>query len=183
MPIESSALTLNLAELSARLLEELEFLPRARITAHWIADALPGSSVNIYASSALADEDGWNILASGGEAQVVEAVIPLESGTLGVLARELKSLLFEGTELVREEYAHVNVRRTLLSLAYIPLLHDGGLIGAIEIFTFDSALNEAHLEALAPGRRDRRRSLVRRARLSGRAPQHPRIHHPAHPAL
>ena len=150
MPIESSALTLDLAELSARLLEELEFLPRARITAQWIAQALPGSSVNVYASSALADEDGWNILAAVGEAEVAEAVFPLESGTLGVLARELKPLLFEGKELVREEYAHVNVRRTLLSLSYIPLLHDGGLIGAIEIFTFDSALGEAHLEALAP---------------------------------
>ena len=150
MPIETSTLTLNLAELSARLLEELEFLPRARITAQWIAETLPGTSVNIYASSALADEDGWTVLAAVGEAEVAETVVPLESGTLGVLAREMKPLLFQGKALVREEYAHVNVRRTLLSLSYIPLLRDGGLIGAIEIFTFDSSLAESHLEALAP---------------------------------
>src|ERR1700739_441953 len=125
MPIESSALTLNLAELSARLLEELEFLPRARITAHWIAETLPGSSVNVYASSALADEDGWPVLAWVVEAEVPEAVIPLDAGTLGVLAREMKPLLFEGKELVREEYAHVNVRRTLLFLICRPWVAGG----------------------------------------------------------
>jgi len=150
MPIESSSLILDLAELSARLLEELEFLPRASITAQWIAESLPGSSVNVYASSALADEDGWSVLSSVGEVEVADAVIPMESGTLGVLARELRPLLFDPKTLAREDYAHVNVRRTLLSLSYIPLLHDGGLIGAVEIFTFDSALAEAHLETFAP---------------------------------
>ena len=46
MPIQISRLTLNIAALSARLLEEQEVFPRARITAQTIAEALPGSAVN-----------------------------------------------------------------------------------------------------------------------------------------
>ena len=148
MPIQSSALTLNIAELSARLLEELEILPRARRIAQAIADVLPGNAVNVYAASALTDKDEWSVLATAGESAQPEATIPLDTGTLGILARELKPLLFEGDTLIREEYAHVNVRRTLYSLSYLPLLHADSLIGAIEILSFESKITEGHLNAL-----------------------------------
>ena len=81
MPIQSSALTLNIAELSARLLEELEILPRARMIAQAIADVLPGNAVNVYAASALTDKDEWAVLATAegslrARVRVVVAVKP-----------------------------------------------------------------------------------------------------------
>jgi RND family efflux transporter MFP subunit len=148
MPIQGSELTLDIAALSARLLEELEVFPRARITAQAIAEALPGSAVNIYATSPLGDGDVWTVLATVGEAAVPETTIPLETGTLGILAHELKPLLFQGSTLIREEYAHVNVRRTLQSLSYLPLTQGEELIGAIEILSFENKLSELHLAAL-----------------------------------
>lgn len=150
MPIQTSGLALNIAALSARLLEELEVLPRARITAQTVAEALPGSCVNVYATAALTDSDGWSLLARVGEAAIPEATIPLETGTLGILAHELTPLTFEGKTLVREEYAHVNVRRTLLSLSYLPLIQHESLIGAIEILSFENKLNQSQLDALGP---------------------------------
>ena len=54
-----SRLTLNIAALSARLLEEQEVFPRARIIAQTIAEALPGSAVNVYATTPPADGDAW----------------------------------------------------------------------------------------------------------------------------
>src|SRR3984893_3584774 len=149
MPIQSSGLTLNIAAFSARLLEEQEVFPRARITAQTIAEALPGSAVNVYAIATLAEGDAWTIMATAGEAAVPEATIPLQTGTLGTLARELKPLLFEGDDLSREEYAHVNVRRTLRSLSYLPLTQHGELIGAIEILSFEDKLRAVHLNDLA----------------------------------
>ncbi len=148
MPIQVSRLTLNIAALSARLLEAQEVFPRARITAQTIAEALPGSAVNVYATTPLADGDVWTVIATAGEEAVPEAAIPLHTGTLGILARELKPLLFEGNALSREEYAHVNVRRTLHSLTYLPLIHREELIGAIEILSFENKLNDAHMNAL-----------------------------------
>src|ERR1700737_4317301 len=151
MPIQSSGLTLNIAAFSARLLEEHEVLPRARITAQTIAEALPGSAVNVYAIAGLAEGEVWTVMATAGEAAVPEATIPLQTGTLGILARELKPLLFEGNHLRRGEYSHVNVRRTLRSLCYLPLTQGEALIGAIEILSFEKKLKEAHRNPLGGG--------------------------------
>ncbi len=144
----SSGLSLNMAALSARLLEEHAAVPRARITAQLLADALPGSAVNVYAVTPLPDGDIWTVMVTAGEGAVAESAIPLQTGTLGILARDPKPLLFEGRRLSREEYAHVNVRRTLHSLAYLPLVRNEGLIGAIEILSFESELSQAHLNDL-----------------------------------
>lgn len=144
----SSGLSLNMAAMSARLLEEHAAVPRARITAQLLADALPGSAVNVYAVTPLPDGDIWTVMVTAGEGAVAESAIPLQTGTLGILARDPKPLLFEGRRLSREEYAHVNVRRTLHSLAYLPLVRNEGLIGAIEILSFESELSQAHLNDL-----------------------------------
>ncbi|MHB8218462.1 MAG: hypothetical protein ACYDDS_20515, partial [Candidatus Sulfotelmatobacter sp.] len=145
MAIQSSGLSLNMAALSARLLEEREASPRARLTAQMLADALPGSAVNMYAVAPLPEGNAWSVMASAGAAASPEAVIPLHDGTLGILARDLKPLLLDGRNLSREDYAHVNVRRTLHSLCYLPLIRNGTLIGAIEILSFESKLSQAHL--------------------------------------
>jgi RND family efflux transporter MFP subunit len=50
-----------------------------------------------------------------------------------------------GKTLVREQYAHLNVRKTLHSLAYLPLVANNDLIGAIEILSFEEQLTETHL--------------------------------------
>ncbi|HXM67993.1 MAG TPA: efflux RND transporter periplasmic adaptor subunit [Candidatus Acidoferrum sp.] len=148
MPIQSSGLTINIVALCAELLEEHEVFPRVRITAQIIAEALHGSAVNIYAASHLADADVWTAVASAGEQAVPEITIPLESGMLGILARERKPLLFEGGTLRREEYAHVNVRRTLHSLSYFPLIQHETLIGAIEILSFENKVSDAYMSDL-----------------------------------
>jgi hypothetical protein len=45
MPIQSPGLKLDIAELSGRLLEELEVLPLAKIVAKTEADALPADGI------------------------------------------------------------------------------------------------------------------------------------------
>jgi RND family efflux transporter MFP subunit len=148
MAIQSSSLSLNMAALSARLLEEREVSPRARITAQILAEALPGSAVNVYAVAPLPEGDAWAVMATAGEAAAPEAKIPLQTGTLGILARDPIPLLFEGRSLSREEYAHVNVRRTLHSLSYLPLIRNEALIGAIEILSFENKLSQTHMNDL-----------------------------------
>jgi len=148
MPIQSSGLTINIVALCAELLEEHEVFPRVRIIAQIIAEALQGSAVNIYTASHLADTDVWTAMACAGEQAMPETTIPLESGMLGILARERKPLLFEGGTLSREEYAHVNVRRTLHSLSYFPLIQHETLIGAIEILSFENKLSDAYMSDL-----------------------------------
>jgi len=47
-------------------------------------------------------------------------------------------------------HSHIDTRRTLLSLCYVPLLHNDGLFGALEILSFDEELTEEAIEALLP---------------------------------
>lgn len=149
MRTETSALRLNLGDLCARLFGEQDVLPRARIIAQTVAEALPGSAVNVYAAVELGDDEGWTVLATEGDASVPEITFRADGGTLESLARELKPIRFEGQALIREEYAHVNIRRTLQSLSYLPLLQTDALIGAIEVLSFESKMSDGQLNGLA----------------------------------
>jgi hypothetical protein len=57
-------------------------------------------------------------------------------------------LLLSGTNLVREDYAHLHARRSLLSLAYVPMIVNRTLIGAVEAATFDEVINPSDLTGL-----------------------------------
>ncbi|MFZ0277910.1 MAG: GAF domain-containing protein [Candidatus Sulfotelmatobacter sp.] len=147
MATQSPNLVLDIAAISVRLLEAQEVAPRARTIARDLASLLPGSAVNVYMVSETAEGEVWTVSGTVGDA-APDKTVPLDAGTLGILAASRKSLLFAGRSLIREQYAHLNVRKTLHSLAYLPLVGNGALIGAIEILSFDEPLAEAHLDIL-----------------------------------
>lgn len=130
------AVVFPLAEISAALLNELEIAPRARIVAGSVADLVPGAAVVVF----VVEDKGapvWLARAvAGAEVNVDGDPIPLDSGTLGAVARERTILQFEAGELAREDYAHLDVRQNLTDLSYIPLLRGDQLLGCIEIVSF-----------------------------------------------
>ena len=146
MATQNSGLTLDISSISARLLGHSEVGPRAKIVAHAIGEILPSAAVNLYVISG-DHHKVWNSRASVGNIEPDHA-IPLGAGALGALVDVRQPLLFSGNTLLREEFAHLSVRRTLHSLAYLPLLEENELIGAIEILSFDSPLTEAQLQSL-----------------------------------
>lgn len=150
MASQSFDLRTDPLDLSARLLGAQEVMPRARILARFVVDRFLGAAVNVYVLSSLASEEVWLPKASLGEVSVYEGSVPADAGTLGELKAQQKPLLFSGKELQREGYAHLDIRRTLLSLAYLPLLKDGALVGAIEILSFDREIPQDYLRSLNP---------------------------------
>ncbi|MGB9206332.1 MAG: efflux RND transporter periplasmic adaptor subunit [Terriglobales bacterium] len=143
-------LDITIAGFASRLLEWRETADRARITAQTIVDRFPGATVTVYLLSD--DEEGrfWSARATAGDGAEPDRVIPAEAGTLGSLFRDRQLIVFEGRALVREDYAHLSVRRTLKYLACVPLLHKETLIGSIEILSFDALLDRASLAGLEP---------------------------------
>jgi RND family efflux transporter MFP subunit len=144
MATQSPNLVLDIAAISVRLLEAQEIAPRARAIAQSLATLLPASAVNVYMVSETDEGDVWAVHGTVGDAAPDETV-PLDAGTLGILAANARPLLLAGKTLVREQYAHLNVRKTLHSLAYLPLVANDALIGAIEILSFEVQLTETHL--------------------------------------
>jgi RND family efflux transporter MFP subunit len=147
---QGSDLDIDIAGYSAHLLMEQEVSPRARTTARAIASILPGTAVSIYLLGSQEGEDVWIPKATTGEVSVQAASVPAESGILGELLSEKTGLIVSGKKLLRENYAHLDTRKTVLSLAYLPLLQDETMVGAIEILSFEKEIAEGHLQSLVP---------------------------------
>ena len=136
--------SLMLGEFAAALLSEREVIPRARLIAAQIAQIVPDAAVVVYVVENQ-EKPEWAAKAIAGEVRVSQAKVPFEAGTLGELAKSREAFACEASALAREDYAHLDIRRTLLSLSYIPLIVQDVLIGALEIAAFDAAFDEAAL--------------------------------------
>jgi len=141
---------MDIAAFSAGLLTRLELGPRARYTAEVVANAVPGAAVSVYLLNLQNETETWVSQASFGDVYVQEQALPINAGTLGWLAEDQSVLAFSGPELAREDYAHLDIRKTLQSLAYLPLIQNEKLAGAIEILTFDRPITSDQLTALMP---------------------------------
>ncbi len=138
----------NVSErLLVALLREREVRPRALLIAQYTTELFPGSAAVVYVIED-PEEPQWSAKAVAGEIHLDEERVPLDSGTLGMLAREQEAIVFGGSTLAREDYSHLHARRTVLSLAYIPFLMDGTLIGALEVVSFNAAMTGEELTAL-----------------------------------
>jgi RND family efflux transporter MFP subunit len=133
--------------LSAALLREREVRPRAALIAQAALELFPGSAAAVYVIED-PEHPEWTSKAIVGEIHLDEQVIPIDSGTLGALAEDRQPLTYSGSSLNREDYAHLHVRRTVQSLAYVPFLMDSNLVGALEIVSFETAISEEDLSVI-----------------------------------
>ena len=145
MATHRPAFSAPLTEYAASLLAERELAPRAKIAARQVRELLPGSSVHIYVIEDQ-EEPTWRLKAVEGEV-TPEIEAAYDHGVLGLLASSRNSLVFDPSILTREDFAHLNVRRTMKSLAVVPVAFEETLYGAIEIVCFDTALT---VEDLGP---------------------------------
>jgi len=136
------------ARFLSSLLQEREVQPRAVLLAQQITEILPGAAAVVYLLEEVEENTRWSAKAVAGEIHLDNEVLPFDSGTLGLLAKDNRPMLLSGANLVREDYAHLHARRTLFSLAYVPMVVNETLIGAVEVATFDEAINEADLADL-----------------------------------
>jgi RND family efflux transporter MFP subunit len=135
------------ARLLSSLLRERELAPRAALLAQGAAELFPGGAAIVYLLDS-GPPPVWVVKSTAGEVKLEDTAVPADAGPLGVLAREQQPLLFSGQELVREDYAHLHARRTLVSLAYVPIVVEEELVGALEVVGFEEAITPADIEVL-----------------------------------
>ena len=138
--------TVPVAEFAAALLARPEVGPRAQATAEQVAQLLPGIAVVVYIIEDL-DNPAWTHKAIAGEVEV-GGTMEFSAGTLGTVAENKTLVVFEASDLQREDYAHLDIRRTVSALAYVPLLADEVLFGVIELISYEQPFPEGMLEAL-----------------------------------
>jgi GAF domain-containing protein/multidrug efflux pump subunit AcrA (membrane-fusion protein) len=138
-----------LTDFAAALLSERELTPRARIVAQQVSELIPESAVAVYVVEDQ-EQPAWRLKAYVGDISLDSAEVPLDSGTLGAVAQQRQTLQFEATGINREDYAHLDVRQSIRSLAYIPIVLENILLGCIEIISFVAPLSSDVLETLTP---------------------------------
>jgi RND family efflux transporter MFP subunit len=134
------------ARFATALLSQQEVGPRAEAIADQVSELLPGVAVIVYVIEKQ-DDPTWLGRAVAGEVAAAH-VMKLSAGGLGALLESKSFLQFEGADVRREEYAHLDVRRTVTGLAYAPLLAHDVLHGAIEVVNFEPAFPDGIAEML-----------------------------------
>src|ERR1700728_553291 len=150
MTSPGSNLDLDIAGFAARLIEVSETAARARIIAQTSVEIFPEATAIVYVLQE--DDDGqfWSAKSKVGDGAEPDRRVAAGAGTLGSLLQSPQAVIFEGHTLAREQYAHLNVRRTLRCLACLPLLSNAAVVGAIEILGFESVLDSAVVDDLEP---------------------------------
>ena len=141
---------LELLPLSLNLLAEQEVAPRAKVFARFVSELIADAAVSVYTLAAAGEQTLWVPRATVGEAKLHDEVIPAKSGLLGMVFSENTAIHRMAAEVKREDYPHIDIRKSLLSLTYLPLIHNENLIGALEILAFEEEISANAAEALLP---------------------------------
>jgi RND family efflux transporter MFP subunit len=144
---EGPVRTIDLSEFATELLSEREVIPRARHIANRVSSLFPGAATVVYVIEPRDEESVFVPKAIAGEVKVDPALLR-ESQLLAAMLQGQEAQIYDGATLAREMYAHLDLRRTLVSLALVPLRIEDNLVGAIEIVAFDDPLRASALYAM-----------------------------------
>jgi RND family efflux transporter MFP subunit len=132
-----------------QLIEEQEVASRARVLASFTSELVPDSAASVYTLASEGGENFWAPRAIVGDATIHEQAIASDSGLLGDLFDgDSSPVIKSAPQLQREDYPHIDARRTVRSISYVPLIHGEDLIGAVEILCFGAEAPPEALETL-----------------------------------
>jgi RND family efflux transporter MFP subunit len=149
MATQRPGIQIPLVDFAASLLSQAEAAARAQLIAEQVVELDPNCDAVVYV---IEDQDNpaWCPKGVRGDIRVEGEQLEFDSGTLGMVAEAGEQpLVLNGAQLKREHYAHLDVRRTLASLAYVPLLAGGVLVGAIELITYERPPSSSLLTSVA----------------------------------
>jgi RND family efflux transporter MFP subunit len=145
-PVNEAAL-----EVGALLLSTPDTATRASIIASVVATQLPNCACAVHRFVHEDVENAWTVVGLAGD-------ISLEPTTAGSGNRLMAPWMLESPEpliyaiadILREDYSHLRIARSVSSIAYVPLLQGEDLVGAVEILFFSGTPRLQDLEAIAP---------------------------------
>src|SRR6202789_2367738 len=136
-------------EVMDALLSAADSSARARLVAVAVVETIAESACVVH--RLFAREGGPALLPVGlaGAVTIGDEALSAGSGLGAALfAGRGETVGHSGSEAAREEYAHVHVSRSIVSLAYVPFFQAKTLVGVIEVLAFAEPIGVAELEAL-----------------------------------
>jgi RND family efflux transporter MFP subunit len=137
-------------EVGAQLLSAPDTNSRAAIIASVVVAQLSNCACAVHRFLEDDEASAWTMIALCGD--VVPEPTAVGSGNRLMAPLVLESpeiLIYSGADILREDYAHLHISRSVSSIAYVPLLMEEQLVGAIEILWFSGTPRMQDLEAIA----------------------------------
>ncbi len=140
-----------IVELSSLLLSAPDSAARAGLIASAVVEVFPESACVVHRYRAEDEEAAWTAIGMAGEVSVEQHSLPRDTRFMVPLLSGPPQVLFYSTpEVRREDFAHLRVTRSVESLAYLPLVENEQLVGAMEMVNFSAALQRKDLKTLIP---------------------------------
>jgi RND family efflux transporter MFP subunit len=130
------------------LIEQQEVASRARVLARFAAELTPDSAASVYTIASEGDDDFWVPRAIIGDVTIHDQAILSATGLLGSLFDDVEPITKSAPQLQREDYPHLDARRTVRSVNYIPLIQNDEMVGALELVCFGDEPTPDALETL-----------------------------------
>lgn len=138
-------------EVGAQLLAAPDTAARASILAAVVISQLPNSACAIHRFSEDAEENAWGMVGLAGDVAAEPSTVGSGNRLMAPLLLESPEVLIYSTgEILREDYAHLHISRSVSSIAYVPLIWEEQLVGAIEVLWFSGTPRLQDLEAIMP---------------------------------
>lgn len=150
MATQAAARSNTVADLAAKLLSEREVIPRAQIIVGYLSQSFADAAIVLYLLERSGNKTEWRQKAAKGSISLPKSLLPHDSGTLAKAWQKPEVQVFDGAALHREEYSHLDVRKTVTSLGYHPIVLHGAFIGTIEIVSFGNPINRQEMDAITP---------------------------------
>src|SRR3984957_10247293 len=145
-PLNDAAL-----EVGTLLLAAPDTAARASIITSAFVETIPDSACVLHRLASTEEGSTWIVLGVAGEISVEQTGLQDSAGLLAPLLEDSPQMvIYPGSSLRREEYAHLHVSRSIVSLGYVPLLNEAQLIGILEVVTFSAVLTPEQLDELSP---------------------------------
>ena len=138
-------------QVGALLLAAPDVSARASLIASAVVELAPDSACAVLWLTVAEDEASWTVIGLAGDVSAEQTELGAGNRLIAPLLTEpTEIVIYSGPEVVREDFAHLHVSRSVASIAYIPLLYEDQLTGALEILSFAEPIDSAQLEELAP---------------------------------
>jgi RND family efflux transporter MFP subunit len=145
-PVNETAL-----EVSVTLLATPDTASRASIIASVITTQLPNCACAIHRFVHEDIEIGWTVIGMAGDISLEPSATGSGNRLMAPLVLESPEILiYSSVEILREDYSHLHISRSVSSIAYVPLLHGDELAGVVEILFFSGTPRLQDLEAIGP---------------------------------
>jgi RND family efflux transporter MFP subunit len=143
----AAVFSVPVGEFLAALVGEREVQPRAQFLASEVAERIPGTAVIVYL---LDQQANCAARAHAGDIKRPRRPFPPQGTTLERAITSRRPVIFSAKALPREIFHHLDLRKTVEVLAYLPLFLDEVAVGVVEIISYASPIEGQQLADLQP---------------------------------